>query len=402
MTLTLLLDLDDTLLSNDIGVFLPAYLKLLGKHLSNYVTPDKMVKNLLAATQVMVENNAPGLTLESAFDQAFYPAIGHTKDEMRPMLNQFYGEVFPSLKTITAQRPAAIQLVEHAVQRGDTLVVATNPIFPRQAIIHRLDWAGLSPERVPFALITDYERFHFSKPNPAFYAEILAQLGWPNQPAVMVGNSLTDDLIPAACLGLPVFWVVDAPTPLPEGLPPLSESGSLADVPAWLEKVDAAGPQREEPTSPAALLAFLRSTPAALSTICAHLTSRQWQERPEPREWSLTEILCHLRDNDREVYLPRIEKVIAEESPFLPGINTDTWADERNYLSQNGPATLHEYIEIRSSLIDRLASIPASDWQRGARHAIFGPTTLQELVAFMITHDRTHIQQILKTIRALD
>ena len=56
-------------------------------------------------------------------------------------------------------------------------MVATNPIFPRKAILHRLSWAGLAPEQVPFALITDYERFHFAKPNPAFFAEILAQLG---------------------------------------------------------------------------------------------------------------------------------------------------------------------------------------------------------------------------------
>lgn len=400
MTLTLLLDLDDTLLSNNISTFLPAYLKLLSQHLSSVIAPDKMVQNLLAGTQIMLTNNTPRLTLEGAFDQAFYPAIGHTKDEMRPMLAQFYNDIFPGLQPVTAQRAEAIRMVEYALNQGHSLVVATNPIFPRQAILHRLDWAGLSPEHVPFALITDYERFHYAKPNPAFFAEILAQLGWPDQPAVVIGNSLEDDLLPAARLGLPVFWVVASPTPLPAGLPPLSESGSLADVPAWLEKVDTAGLQQAFDT-PDGLLAVLKTTPAALDTLSACLTDRQWKERPEEKEWSLTEIFCHLRDVDQEVNLPRLEKVTGEDNPFLAGINTDPWAEERDYRHQDGPGALREFIEVRSRLVERLESLPESGWQRTSRHAIFGPTTVKELVAFIVTHDRTHIEQCIKTIQVL-
>ncbi len=414
MTLTVLLDLDDTLLSNNINTFLPAYLKALGKHLVAYVAPDKMVRDLLLATQVMLANNAATLSLERSFDQAFYPAIGRTKAEMRPMLDQFYDSIFPGLETLTAQRPAAIQLVHSALVQGHTLVVATNPIFPRKAILHRLRWAGLD-EEVQFALVTDYERFHFAKPNPAFFTEILAQLGWPNQPAVVVGNSLEDDLLPAARLGLPVFWVGDPPAPLPADAAsatakaeanaagifhPISASGTLGDIPAWLEKVDTAN-LRQEFKTPTAILAVLKSTPAALDTLSLGLSEWQWRERPEPKEWSLTEIFCHLRDVDREVNIPRLEKVMGGGNPFLAGINTDTWAEERNYRHQDGPAALREFIQVRTRLIAQLESLPETDWQRPARHAIFGPTNLQELVEFTATHDRTHIQQAMAAAGAL-
>jgi hypothetical protein len=40
-----------------------------------------------------------------------------------------------------------------------------------------------------------------------------------------------------------------------------------------------------------------------------------------------------------------------------------------------------------------------AEWSRPARHAIFGPTTLQELAGFMAGHDRAHVQQVWKTIR---
>ncbi len=398
MTLTLLLDLDDTLLDNDINAFLPVYLKALGNHMSRYVQPGVMVQKLMAATQVMLKNNSALRSLEHSFDEAFYPAIGHSKSDLRPTLEYFYGEVFPELQGLTRPRPEAVQMVRYAQEQGHTLVVATNPLFPQKAIFHRLRWAGLEPDKVPFALITTYENFHFAKPNPAYIAEILAQLGWPNQPAVMVGNSLEDDLVPAARLGMPVFWITGQKGPLPAGFHSLSASGGLADVPAWLEKVEQANPPQEF-TTPEALLAILKSTPAMLDTLSHTLTAPQWITRPAADEWSLTELLCHLRDVDREVNLTRFEKVIAGQNPFLPGINTDTWAQERAYQQQDGAAALRSFIEIRTHLVAQLEVLEKQDWQKTARHAIFGPTSLQELVSFVATHDRSHIQQVLTAIQ---
>jgi FMN phosphatase YigB (HAD superfamily) len=400
MTLTLLFDLDDTLLGNNIDTFLPAYLKALGKHLVEHVAPDKMVKNLLAATDLMLKNEQAGLTLEQAFDQGFYPAIGKTKQELRATLEYFYEQVFPSLQPLTSQRADAIRIVERAQAKGHTMVVATNPLFPRMAIYHRLRWAGLPPESTPFALITSYEDFHFAKPNPAYFAEILAQLGWPEQPAVVIGNSITDDLLPAARLGLPGYLVTDAPVTLPAELHPLSAQGPLSAVSDWLDLVNAAAPQLDFNT-PAGLLAVLKSTPAAMETISRGLDAARWATRPAPEQWSLIEIFCHLRDVDQEVNLPRIEKIVTENNPFVQGINSDTWADERGYIHENGPTGLQEFINARMHLVERLASLPAEAWQLTARHAIFGPTRLLELISFIATHDQSHIRQIQQVIEAL-
>ena len=65
-----------------------------------------MVKKL-AATQVMLSNNSATLNLERSFDQAFYTAIGRTKEEMRPLLEAFYQDNFPALQPLTdhARKP---------------------------------------------------------------------------------------------------------------------------------------------------------------------------------------------------------------------------------------------------------------------------------------------------------
>lgn len=400
MALTVLFDLDDTLLQNDINLFLPAYLKALGGHMARFVAPDKMVPTLLNATQNMTLNELPGMSLEATFDQAFYPAIGQSKEGLRPALEDFYDRVFPTLQPLTAQKPESIDLVRRARALGHSLVVATNPLFPRKAIEHRMRWAGLPPEEAGFALFTSYESFHFAKPNPAFFAEVLAQLGWPDQPAVVIGNSLSDDILPAAALGLPAFWVTESAEALPPALHPLSSQGTIDQAGAWLERVNEARPKWEIST-PAGLIAVLAATPAAFDTLARGLSTRQWEQRPEPTEWSVTEILCHLRDVDAEVNLPRIEKVLAGDNPFLPGINSDTWTDERKYCNQDGQLALSEFIMSRVEILNRLKSLTPVQWNLPARHAIFGPTRLFELVSFFVTHDQSHVQQIYQAARRL-
>ncbi|MGC1375203.1 MAG: DinB family protein, partial [Anaerolineales bacterium] len=110
----------------------------------------------------------------------------------------------------------------------------------------------------------------------------------------------------------------------------------------------------------------------------------------------------HLRDMDVEVNLPRLEMLTAAENAFIAGQDTDPWAMERRYIEQDGPAVFRDFVVARMKLVEKLKSLSAADWQRRARHTIFGPTDLQELVCFMAEHDRTHIQQamaLLKVIR---
>ena len=207
MTLIILMDMDDTLLVNDMERFLPVYLQKLGKHLQDHVSPNRMIQSLLAGTRAMVDMRLPDKTLEQAFDDVFYPGIEGSKAKLAGLLHDFYERVFPELQNLTAVIPEAQDFINWAFSQNYTVAIATNPLFPRSAIEQRLAWAGLPVSKYPFALVTSFEKFHFAKPNPAFYAEILGQLGWPDNPAVMVGNSLTDDILPAQAIGLPAFLV---------------------------------------------------------------------------------------------------------------------------------------------------------------------------------------------------
>jgi FMN phosphatase YigB (HAD superfamily) len=392
----LLFDLDDTLLGNEMNSFVPAYLQALAKRMAEVADPALLVKILMTATRQMVENPSPEKTLEEVFDAAFYPPLGLIRQEVQGIIDAFYREDFPRLQGLTQLRPEAVAVVDQLLERGDKVAIATNPLFPRTAILQRLRWAGLPAERVHLEMIPSYETFHFAKPNPAFFAEFLAQLGWPKIPVVMVGNDVESDMGAARELGLPIFWITNDGSASWNGKGALPPHGELSEVLAWMDK-ESPEPLQTNFTTPNALLAVLRSTPAALATLCLW-QGANLERRPTHDEWSPGEILCHLRDVDAEVNLPRLHKVLNEKNPFLAGQDTDPWADARQYCEQDSSQALADFIKTRMELLMSLEKLTPDDWDRKARHAIFGPTHLRELVNIIAGHDILHVQQFYKAL----
>ena len=398
MSKTLLLDLDNTLLGNEMDAFIPAYLQALARCMSPYADPRLLAKTLMTATSLMVQNQLPNLTLMEVFDAAFYPALHLNKADVQTTIDGFYAQDFPRLRNLTTQKPEAVRLVKQALESGYQVGVATNPLFPLAAIQQRLAWAGLPANQNNFSLIPSYSSFHFAKPNPAYFAEFLAQMGWPEGPIVMVGDEADMDIIGARQLGIAAFWIPALPDASWSGPGAEPPRGRLEDVLTWLESAPSES-LKPDFNSPQALLAILCSTPAALKTLCGSYITPNWTQRPKAGEWSLTEVVCHLRDVETEVFAPRFIKVINEENPFLIGIDSDSWAVQRNYIQQDGLKALLAFVSKRIELLSLLSALPSESWFRPARHAFFGPTNLQELASFVADHDRLHIQQIHRLLK---
>jgi FMN phosphatase YigB (HAD superfamily) len=397
MNLTLLLDLDNTLLDSSMDTFLPAYFQAFSGFLSEWVDPELMLSSLKLGTRAMILNTDPSRTLKQVFDDVFFPRVGLTKEELGPRIDRFYEEVFPGLSYLTGLRPQAIDLVAWAREQGARLAVATNPLFPLAAIHQRMRWAGLPPEQASFSVVAAYESFHFAKPRPAYFAELLGRLAWPEGAVVMVGDDTENDLPGSKILGLPTFWICAPDGRLPSGTD-LAGQGSIGDVRPWLESTDLSALEPDF-SRPESLIAILLSTPAAIyGLLDSSLKGEQYaspvlKQRPVENEWSLTEIFCHLRDTELEINLPRLRMLLELEEPFIPTRDTDSWAVKRGYQNQDALQALLAFATARVHTAELLRGLKG-EWKRKARHAIFGPTDLQELVKFMAEHDKLHIRQI--------
>ncbi len=234
-TTTILLDLDNTLLGNDMHNFLPPYFVSLGKRLREFIDSKDLQQLLINSVQTMMDNQDPDVSNMAVFWADFSRRIGYPIEVLQPAIDAFYAQEYPRLQQYTHFRPQAQPLIRRLFDDGYQVVIATNPLFPATAIEQRLDWAGVNG--FPYALVTTMENSHFAKPNPRYYQEILAKVNSAPQSTWMVGDNLQHDIAPARSLGLKTWWINDdtqhsAPAQPP---PACDKQGTLAELLAWIE-----------------------------------------------------------------------------------------------------------------------------------------------------------------------
>jgi HAD superfamily hydrolase (TIGR01549 family) len=224
---TILFDLDGTLLEMRTEPFVKSYLKELGRYISDRYDAEKLLALILDATKAMIMDQRPDKTNEQVFVEYFAAHSGLDKDEVWPVFDAFYRDVFPTLSHLTYPSPWAKKIVEAAKRQGYRVAVATNPVFPRTAIHSRLAWIELSPE--DFDLVTVYEESHFTKPNPGYFREICAKLGVHPEECIMVGNHMQEDMV-ASQLGMKTFLVTDWLEDRGEPQYHVDQRGTLAEL----------------------------------------------------------------------------------------------------------------------------------------------------------------------------
>jgi FMN phosphatase YigB (HAD superfamily) len=386
MSPAILFDLDDTLLQTNMGAFLPAYFESLGQHMAHLVNPEALRNQLVQAVRAMESNQDPGLPLKTVFDQHFYAPLGATEDEWRQVLDAFYKTKFPRLNAIVNRRPEALNLIHWCKEKGLDMAIATNPLFPRTATLQRMAWAGLDPK--DFIFVSTYEGFHFTKPNLSYYAEAIGRLGWPEGPIPMIGDNLTHDLLPMKQMGHPTFWIQ------PEDTESQQLTGDLKDVKAFLNGLPSDS-KPEIADDPEVWEAILRATPAVLDTWIKTAPDEIWKKRPEAHEWSLVEIFWHLADMEAEITLPQWEQLFQTPDQPLPAVDTEAWAETRDYLSRRPEAAFERFIQARKKSLDWIIRLrEANRFSHRLHHPVFTHTTIQELVRFSCRHDIVHIRQL--------
>ncbi len=201
---TILMDLDGTLLPFEQDEFIKAYMSLLCKRLAPMgYAPDKIVKAVWAGCDAMVKNDGTVLNRDRFWD-AFVSLLGDAIRTEEANLDEFYLGEFDSVKAVLRGESCAKALVDLLKAKGYTVVLATNPLFPEQAQRTRMSWAGLHPS--DFAHVTHYTNSHFCKPNLRYYEEILQTIGKTPEECLMIGNSVSEDMI-AETLGMQTYLI---------------------------------------------------------------------------------------------------------------------------------------------------------------------------------------------------
>jgi len=138
---------------------------------------------------------------------------------------------------------------------------------------------------------------------------------------------------------------------------------------------------------------LLASAPAKLNTLVAPLTEQQLRWRPAGGEWSMKEVLCHLRDHAR-IYHERMRWVAGEDNPTLPNWDEQAAVRVGGYQDTVTEAILPAYTKARLALVDLLSALELEALLRSGTHSVDGPLTLEGLITSTMNHDRDHLAQL--------
>jgi FMN phosphatase YigB (HAD superfamily) len=230
----LLFDLDGTLLKVDMQRFIPAYLDGLSTSLGGNLAPAEFRAVARSGILQLLANRQSAGCNRARFLGILQQQLHIAPEIFARALADFCQGGLQRLRPMVEPLPVARELLDRAFASGYKVVIATNPVFPREIVQARLEWGGLAD--YPFDLITDWDNCAYCKPAPGYFQDLLAKLDLQPEQALMVGNDTGHDLA-AGHVGIPTFlvdtWLIERD----DGSPPPTWRGNHQQLVELLEQL---------------------------------------------------------------------------------------------------------------------------------------------------------------------
>jgi hypothetical protein len=118
---------------------------------------------------------------------------------------------------------------------------------------------------------------------------------------------------------------------------------------------------------------------------------------PERGEWSVRDILAHLRDNEAR-YFPKMYLIATSEHPDLRRVER---VGPTEYDPDDSPfMVMSQFRRLRQSTLSLLNELPRDAWRRTGVDVDNEVVTIRDLALELVDHDREHLAQIDATLIA--
>ena len=210
MIKAVLLDLEDTLLQGvncSVGESIQQSIESVSR--SNPSTAEMAsayaaALNQLASHRDMMTCNAE--VLSGSIAESLH--VSHEETEDR--LDLFFAFLNETIRKYVFADPCSVPLVSALLEQNLAVALAVQPIYPETSILEWLDWTGLSPYKDDLEFIACSRDLHFVKPDPAFYAEIVARIGVEPDETLLIGNCRSNVSAAAKAAGLHTWQICES------------------------------------------------------------------------------------------------------------------------------------------------------------------------------------------------
>jgi hypothetical protein len=150
------------------------------------------------------------------------------------------------------------------------------------------------------------------------------------------------------------------------------------------------------------ILSIVATTPERLRDLTVGATPTQLRVAPARGEWSVTEILAHLR-SCTDVWGDAIELLLSRPHPTIRAVNPRTWIEGTDYRTLSFATSFASFRRQRRRLVARLTNLPADDWDRSGTVLGGGAPIERTVHTFadrLARHERGHWRQLAATVRS--
>ena len=151
------------------------------------------------------------------------------------------------------------------------------------------------------------------------------------------------------------------------------------------------------------VLTALGEPPSRLAALTASLAPAQLLTPPEPGEWSLSDVLAHLRACS-DMWGKYITVILHEDQPTFKAVNPSTWIKQTNYLEQDFRPSLRAFTAQRAELLAVLKPLPLKAWSRSATVTGAGKPRQRTVLSYaqwLANHERSHFRHIARLVEAM-
>jgi uncharacterized damage-inducible protein DinB len=141
-------------------------------------------------------------------------------------------------------------------------------------------------------------------------------------------------------------------------------------------------------TEPMLVLARLSTTAVMLRELTSDVTAEQGARPPAPGEWSVVDVVRHLVEGDRDKFLPRLRRMLAETRPVFD--TTAAPAGDASDLT----TLVAAFASAREQVVKILNGLDAAGWLREGVSPSRGPVSVEGYARSTDEHDSEHLRQI--------
>lgn len=144
----------------------------------------------------------------------------------------------------------------------------------------------------------------------------------------------------------------------------------------------------------ARLLQRLESQPGEFALVIAAIPAEQRRQRRDAQGRTPHLIAAHVRDLEARAFLPRVQRILAEDRPVLTPFSHHDWSAADYDPGESMDAILAEWSRARGELLALARPLDSAGWSRAGFHPPSGNRTLQWWAERAYAHASEHLSAL--------